>query len=145
MLICVFFTLCVFCCVFCFFFFKQKTAYEMRISDWSSDVCSSDLAVLTVADADEARAAGLAAELGCKSVPVREIMRVAADVFSPCALGAILDEQSIAGLDAAVVAGAAHNQLATPADGERLLSKGLLYRSEEHTSELQSLMRNSYS
>src|SRR3546814_8475203 len=39
------------CCVlvmllgvlFCFFFFKQKTAYEMRISDWSSDVCSSDL------------------------------------------------------------------------------------------------------
>src|SRR3546814_9863786 len=40
------------CCVCCvlfiyfvlFFFFKQKTAYEMRISDWSSDVCSSDLA-----------------------------------------------------------------------------------------------------
>src|SRR3546814_1961765 len=31
-----------FCCVV--FFFKQKTAYEMRISDWSSDVCSSDLA-----------------------------------------------------------------------------------------------------
>src|SRR3546814_4531352 len=28
----------------CVFFFKQKTAYEMRISDWSSDVCSSDLA-----------------------------------------------------------------------------------------------------
>src|SRR3546814_6541911 len=35
------------CCACCFvlylFFFKQKTAYEMRISDWSSDVCSSDL------------------------------------------------------------------------------------------------------
>src|SRR3546814_4412623 len=31
-------------CVLFFFFFKQKTAYEMRISDWSSDVCSSDLA-----------------------------------------------------------------------------------------------------
>src|SRR3546814_13490637 len=31
------------CLVVCFFFFKQKTAYEMRISDWSSDVCSSDL------------------------------------------------------------------------------------------------------
>src|SRR3546814_15666863 len=31
--------MCVYCCVF----FKQKTAYEMRISDWSSDVCSSDL------------------------------------------------------------------------------------------------------
>src|SRR3546814_7004773 len=39
-----------------FFFFKQKTAYEMRISDWSSDVCSSDLtqrtAVLAIADKD---------------------------------------------------------------------------------------------
>src|SRR3546814_3377624 len=39
----------IYCCVlyvsvlFGFFFFKQKTAYEMRISDWSSDVCSSDL------------------------------------------------------------------------------------------------------
>src|SRR3546814_4538088 len=32
-----------------FFFFKQKTAYEMRISDWSSDVCSSDLVVVALA------------------------------------------------------------------------------------------------
>src|SRR3546814_6616883 len=31
--------------MFFFFFFKQKTAYEMRISDWSSDVCSSDLTI----------------------------------------------------------------------------------------------------
>src|SRR3546814_8614765 len=40
------------CCCFVslsivFFFFKQKTAYEMRISDWSSDVCSSDLMART--------------------------------------------------------------------------------------------------
>src|SRR3546814_19222942 len=34
----------------CFFFFKQKTAYEMRISDWSSDVCSSDLCTARVRD-----------------------------------------------------------------------------------------------
>src|SRR3546814_5615861 len=34
----------------CFFFFKQKTAYEMRISDWSSDVCSSDLAEREIAE-----------------------------------------------------------------------------------------------
>src|SRR3546814_3637420 len=40
-LICLYIFLYVF-----FFFFKQKTAYEMRISDWSSDVCSSDLAML---------------------------------------------------------------------------------------------------
>src|SRR3546814_3573061 len=41
-----------------FFFFKQKTAYEMRISDWSSDVCSSDLVALP-ADFAEVEAAGL--------------------------------------------------------------------------------------
>src|SRR3546814_1889105 len=35
------------CVALMFFFFKQKTAYEMRISDWSSDVCSSDLHVET--------------------------------------------------------------------------------------------------
>src|SRR3546814_8749564 len=41
------FVLAVFwCVVLFFFFFKQKTAYEMRISDWSSDVCSSDLAAV---------------------------------------------------------------------------------------------------
>src|SRR3546814_2770964 len=38
------------CLFFWFFFFKQKTAYEMRISDWSSDVCSSDLQLGAVAD-----------------------------------------------------------------------------------------------
>src|SRR3546814_3772502 len=37
--------LCMLLFICYFFFFKQKTAYEMRISDWSSDVCSSDLAV----------------------------------------------------------------------------------------------------
>src|SRR3546814_9452987 len=44
-------------CILCFFFFKQKTAYEMRISDWSSDVCSSDL---DVPEGD----AGLGEEIG---------------------------------------------------------------------------------
>src|SRR3546814_7056656 len=38
--------LCCVCCLGVVFFFKQKTAYEMRISDWSSDVCSSDLIAL---------------------------------------------------------------------------------------------------
>src|SRR3546814_10706125 len=43
------------CCelFFWFFFFKQKTAYEMRISDWSSDVCSSDLVGVVEAAADD--------------------------------------------------------------------------------------------
>src|SRR3546814_1645824 len=41
--VCCVYVRCGYCCYMCFFFFKQKTAYEMRISDWSSDVCSSDL------------------------------------------------------------------------------------------------------
>src|SRR3546814_17656735 len=36
-----------------FFFFKQKTAYEMRISDWSSDVCSSDLSEISIPERSE--------------------------------------------------------------------------------------------
>src|SRR3546814_7736486 len=51
----------------CVFFFKQKTAYELRISDWSSDVCSSDLAEISVANAAlaerEARSERAAADL----------------------------------------------------------------------------------
>src|SRR3546814_14560026 len=40
-------------CIFVFFFFKQKTAYEMRISDWSSDVCSSDLRDIELTQASD--------------------------------------------------------------------------------------------
>src|SRR3546814_2188743 len=46
--------------VFCVFFFKQKTAYDMRISDWSSDVCSSDLDIVGGLPVDD-RASGHAA------------------------------------------------------------------------------------
>src|SRR3546814_8567765 len=42
-----------------FFFFKQKTAYEMRISDWSSDVCSSDLDAARIGKADDYLVTGL--------------------------------------------------------------------------------------
>ena len=82
---------------------------------------------LTIADADPARAAALGAELGAAVVAGDAILRVAADVFSPNALGAILDEASIAGLDVAIVAGAANNQLATADDGVRLAARGILY------------------
>src|SRR3546814_5412757 len=46
---CCCFIVCSFCFYISFFFFKQKTAYEMRISDWSSDVCSSDLVIRSIA------------------------------------------------------------------------------------------------
>jgi leucine dehydrogenase len=84
-------------------------------------------AKLTVADIDEARAARIAATLGATHVPVGEITRVSADVFSPNALGAVLDADTIANLDVAIVAGAANNQLATPADGTRVRARGILY------------------
>src|SRR3546814_2270794 len=65
----------------CFFFFKQKTAYEMRISDWSSDVCSSDLtvaeAVPEAVDGGFARVARgriVAAQVGARAVGRRAIL-----------------------------------------------------------------------
>jgi leucine dehydrogenase len=82
---------------------------------------------LTLADVDSAKAEKLAAELGAQSVPSEAILSVAADVLSPCALGAILDERSIAAIQAPIVAGGANNQLATQADAKRIHARGILY------------------
>ncbi|KQX22786.1 MULTISPECIES: Glu/Leu/Phe/Val family dehydrogenase [unclassified Sphingomonas] len=82
---------------------------------------------LTLADVDARRARALADELGATAVASSEIMTVAADVLSPCALGAVLDERSIAALQVGVVAGGANNQLATPADADRIHARGILY------------------
>ncbi len=82
---------------------------------------------LTVADIDERRARAAAARLGATAVSVRDISTTKADVFSPNALGAVLDAATIAALDVAVVAGAANNQLATPLDGARIAARGILY------------------
>ncbi len=84
-------------------------------------------AKLTVADIDEGKAWRAAAEFGGQHTGVAEIASVAADVFSPCALGAVLDAKSIPALNVAIVAGAANNQLATPDDGARLHARGILY------------------
>ena len=83
--------------------------------------------MLTVADIDAAKAAQAATAFGGKHVAVADIASVAADVFSPCALGAVLDAGAIAGLNVAVVAGAANNQLATPEDGARVHARNILY------------------
>ena len=82
---------------------------------------------LTLADIDEARAAGLAGELGAAHVPAGVIMDVACDLFSPNALGAILDDQGVARLSAPIVAGGANNQLARPEHGAALAARGILY------------------
>src|SRR3546814_7537427 len=107
------------CCVF---FFKQKTAYEMRISDWSSDVCSSDL--LT------SHRTGFAA---AKSSPVftrprEESVRLMRRWGQGPKLGKWTH----------------HPCHALQLTGRLLRATSVLCRSEEHTSELQSLMRISY-
>ena len=86
-----------------------------------------DGASLTIADADPKRARAIAAELGATAVAASEIMTVEADILSPCALGAILDERSIEVLKVVAVAGGANNQLATPADADRIHARGILY------------------
>src|SRR3546814_4026622 len=98
-------------CMCFFFFFKQKTAYDMRISDWSSDVCSSDL--------PRARAGG-----GGDSDPGH----VSASDRSGRGSRAVRGAGQQAGAQAA-----RQRHRAQPRR-----------RSEEHTSELQSLMRISY-
>src|SRR3546814_3600233 len=116
------------CC--CFFFFKQKTAYEMRISDWSSDVCSSDLL--------------------SHRLPRRFRLHGAGVLPRPPRLP---DEDAAAGRGSRGQRQARGVQR-PPADdpsgphrapvGSREPADGGAGRSEEHTSELQSLMRISY-
>ena len=84
-------------------------------------------AKLSIADIDEAKAKKLAAATGGSVVGADGILALDADVLSPCALGAVLNETTIPQLKVPIVAGAANNQLATEADGERLHKRGILY------------------
>ena len=88
---------------------------------------AQDGARLTLSDINEERAQQLADELGGDAVAPDAIMSVACDVFSPNALGAILDDAGIARLDCQVVAGGANNQLARPEHGPMLAKRGILY------------------
>ncbi len=84
-------------------------------------------AQLTLADRDHARAERLAAELGATCVEAATIMQVEADVFSPCALGAILNEATIPALTAKIVAGGANNQIARAHHADLLDQHDILY------------------
>lgn len=90
-------------------------------------LAAAEGARLSVADVSRERVEALAAETGATIVDPADILSLAADVVSPCALGAILTEDSIAALDTPVVAGGANNQLATRDDGQRLAARGILY------------------
>ncbi len=88
---------------------------------------AEDGARLTLADIARDAAENLAGELGAETVASDEIMRVDCDVFSPNALGGILDDRSIAALNAPIVAGGANNQLARSEHGRVLAQRGILY------------------
>lgn len=82
---------------------------------------------LTVCDRDQTLTTHCAKELGATIVKPEDIYAVECDIFSPCALGAILNDESIPRLKAAIVAGAANNQLAEPRHATLLKEKGILY------------------
>src|SRR3546814_8715518 len=149
--------------VLLFFFFKQKTSYEMRISDWSSDVCSSEL---QVADALGALAADR--HHGVVHVFRHDVVGRQRPVAGAAVLRlAMPQDTAVDGLDrhvAGVVVGERRirvdlvvhfrgqiEDLTVAGDfwlqfGEaELAAPDAGRRSEEHTSELPSLMRISYS
>jgi leucine dehydrogenase len=80
-----------------------------------------------LADVDDVRAKELANELDGSSVDADAVFDVECDVFSPCATGGVLSKDTIARLRCRVVAGAANNQLAEPADAERMAERGIVY------------------
>src|SRR3546814_3290956 len=111
---------------FVFVFFKQKTAYEMRISDWSSDVCSSDLFQRYVG-VDSWIAGEAQASLPALTAIVRRGMTAA-------------HRKAAADRTARF----AEDHATTLAQAHKAVRLGWDARSGEHTSELQSLMRISY-
>jgi leucine dehydrogenase len=84
-------------------------------------------AKLVVADMVEERVKRIVDEFGSRAVALEEILSQDVDIIAPCALGAILDERSIPGLQATIIAGGANNQLKTSEDGQRLHDAGILY------------------
>jgi leucine dehydrogenase len=82
---------------------------------------------LLVADIDQGRVAEAVEVLGATAVAVDDIIAAKADIFAPCALGAVLNARSIPHLQAKIVAGAANNQLEEVADAQLLLARDILY------------------
>lgn len=84
-------------------------------------------ASVLVSDIDAERTEDVARQLGATVVPPEEVYAVACDIYAPCAVGATLNEQSIPELQCRIVAGSANNQLAEPADAQRLLEREIVY------------------
>ncbi|MAE70894.1 MAG: leucine dehydrogenase [Gemmatimonadetes bacterium] len=82
---------------------------------------------LVVADIDDRRTARVKEECGARVVGTEAIFDEPCDVFSPCALGAILNSETIPRLKCKIVAGAANNQIAREEDGDAMVKRGILY------------------
>ncbi|KCZ87335.1 leucine dehydrogenase [Hyphomonas johnsonii MHS-2] len=84
-------------------------------------------ATLVITDIDQAALKAVAARTGARIVAPDDIYDVEADIFSPNALGAVVNEQTLERLKVKAIAGAANNQLVMPEMGELLRRKGILY------------------
>lgn len=84
-------------------------------------------ALVTVADIDKERAAAVAGQHHTRLVSPQEIDRLDVDIYSPCALGAVLNDASIPQLRCKIVCGSANNQLAEARHGDMLQERGILY------------------
>lgn len=80
-----------------------------------------------IADVDQIRVRSLAQRIGAEVVGPDDVIGAECDVYSPCALGGVLSEETIPRLRCRVVAGSANNQLAAKDDAERLRRAGILY------------------
>jgi len=80
-----------------------------------------------VCDLDEARGGALADEIGADRVPVDAALAAPCDVFAPCAIGAVLNRETIPRLACRAVCGSANNQLERPEDADLLHQRGILY------------------
>lgn len=84
-------------------------------------------AQLLISDVNQASLQAIRDRTAATIVPLAEVITTEADVFAPCALGGVLNDESIPQLRAAVVCGAANNQLAEPRHGRALHERGILY------------------
>ena len=84
-------------------------------------------AKLVVSDVNAANARRVVDEFAAAESPAPEIYSVPADIFAPCALGGVLNQETIPQLRVAIVAGGANNQLLAVSDGELLEERGILY------------------
>lgn len=84
-------------------------------------------AQLVVTDIDPARVKRAVDEFGARAVELDQIYNVQADIFSPCALGGILNDDTIPKLRVEIVAGAANNQLLEERHGDAVEARGILY------------------